>query len=427
MTNQLIVQNLSLKGYGLAKQNNTEYRIWNSLPGEIIEFESIKKKNTYIEGYAKQIISPSKYRIPNQDPAFLSTCPWQIMQFNYENQIKLELYKNLFSKSKKLKYSNFYLNNTQISHTRNQYNYRSKMEFSFYGNDNGIFLSFHKRGTKKGKIIVNGSTLASQAINYSAQKIIQWINTQNFQARDYKTLVIRSNEKNEAIAALFIREKLNFSNYPQLDKNLVGFQIYYSNPKSPASVPTELIQTMGISELSSKIGDIELRHGVHSFFQVNRNVFNLTLEKIESYIAHDDEIIDYYSGVGSISLPLHRKYKSCILIEENPEAIHFAKQNISQNSISNCIVNQGRSENFTDLITKDKVIFFDPPREGLHKNIIQTVLNKLPEKIIYLSCNPKTQLRDLELLSPKYKIEFIEYYNYFPGTPHLESLVILHR
>ncbi|MFZ2189463.1 MAG: methyltransferase, partial [Candidatus Magasanikiibacteriota bacterium] len=146
---------------------------------------------------------------------------------------------------------------------------------------------------------------------------------------------------------------------------------------------------------------------------------------IGKFLDKAKSVVDFYSGVGAIALPLHDKYKSAVLVESNEEAVEYAKENIILNKINNCEAQLSPAEKIVDLITKDKIIIFDPPRAGLHEDVVKQVLATLPERIIYLSCNLSTQARDIKLLSEKYQVKFLKLYNFFPRTPHVEGLCVL--
>ena len=151
------------------------------------------------------------------------------------------------------------------------------------------------------------------------------------------------------------------------------------------------------------------------------------MDEITNWLTGKDSVIDYYSGVGAIGLPLNGRYKKSVLVDDSREAYELACRNIYENNIANAEVRHSRSENITELIKKDGVIIFDPPRPGLHNKIISRVLEEKPRRIIYLSCNVASQAYDINLLKDIYTMKFIRLYNFFPRTPHIESLTVLDR
>jgi len=427
------IEKLVFGGQGLGHlENGQAVFVWNALPDEIVEIDIIKKKKDYREAIATNIIHTSPYRIDAYDDHFLSTSPWQIMHYdaeqNFKKDIAIETYKkiggNIFSTI-----------DPDIIFPEQQYDYRNKIEFSFCDknferdtDEEDISFAFFNRGGRS-RFPVQTSKLASPPINQTAHYILDWIQTEHIPKRSLKTLIIRSNQAGETISALFIKDELTFHTYPKLTDTMKGFQIYYSTHKSPASVPTKLLYSIGqdylIEEISSS--STKLKYGLLSFFQVHIPIFQKALEDIADYIPENADLIDFYSGVGSIGLPLADKCKTLTLVDNNEEAIHYATENIMLNTIDHAQAHCIPAEKITDIITAEKTIILDPPRAGLHSDVIKKLLQETPRTIIYLSCNISTQARDIALLSKKYSISFSRLYNFFPRTPHIEGLTILKK
>ncbi|MBP7992343.1 MAG: class I SAM-dependent RNA methyltransferase, partial [Candidatus Magasanikbacteria bacterium] len=205
------------------------------------------------------------------------------------------------------------------------------------------------------------------------------------------------------------------------------FYLYYSTHKSPASVPTELLYSEGQDYLIATILGTQLKFGLLSFFQINIPIFTEAVKDIAAFIGPKDSVLDFYSGVGAISLPLAKNRPRTILVESNPEAVEYAKQNIALNNLTNAEAHCMPAEKITELIDSDSTIIVDPPRAGLHDKVTLALLNKRPPRIVYLSCDLATQARDVQRLSESYKPIFIKLYNFFPRTPHIEGLVVLER
>jgi tRNA/tmRNA/rRNA uracil-C5-methylase (TrmA/RlmC/RlmD family) len=210
-----------------------------------------------------------------------------------------------------------------------------------------------------------------------------------------------------------------------LPSECLGFEIYFSTPKSPASVPTKLCLQQGQSFLLAELLGKKLKFGLLSFFQVNIPLFNLALDDIARFLDKDKELVDFYSGVGAIGLPLSGFCQKVHLVDNNEEAIAYARDNIALNKISNAEATCLPAEKITELITGDRIIIVDPPRAGMHKKVVEELLLKKPPRIIYLSCNLSTQARDIELLQESYDLKLVKLYNFFPRTPHIEALIVL--
>ena len=412
-------------GQGLARlEDGRVVFVWNALPGEQVEIEILKKKKDYLEAVATKIITPSPYRVDPIDDHFLSTSPWQMIDWEKENEWKVDMATETYSKIADLI---LHANKPEIAFDPNeQYGYRNKMEFSFTELEDGTkSLAFFQRGKKK-RIPITSPALASKEINETGQYILDWVNKHNIPMRSLKALIVRhAGEK--SIAALFIKDRLPFDDFPELTDTLIGFQLYYSTHKSPASVPTELMYSAGQDYLIQDILGTKLKFGLLSFFQINPPLFEMALKDIAAFLDPKVPVIDFYAGVGAIGLPLSHSREQTILVESNQEAVAYAKENIDINNLNGCEARCIPAEKMTEIISEDKMVILDPPRAGLHHKVISALRAKKPQRIIYLSCNISTQARDMRLLSSEYKISFLKLYNFFPRTPHIEGLVVLDR
>ncbi len=427
------IEKLIFGGQGLAHETQLKGNgepidrtifVWNALPGEEVEVLYIEKKKDLAEAVATKISNPSPDRIEPLDPHFLSISAWQMMKPEVEDHYKQSIAVETYGRN-----GGMILQNDPppvISDPTNYYGYRNKIEFSFYDDHGQIFLAFFGRGSHQ-KFPVEDCRLAEPAINATATKILDWINEVKIPVRSLKSLIIRGNGTGDTIAALFIKDKLEFTNFPQTTQTFLGFHLYYSTHKSPASVPTELLYSTGQDYLIADILGTKLKFGLLSFFQINIPIFTEAVKDIAAFIGPKDSVIDFYSGVGAISLPLAKNRPRTILVESNPEAVEYAKQNIALNGLTNAEAHCLLAEKMTEIIDSESTIIVDPPRAGLHDKVTLALLNKKPPRIIYLSCDLATQARDVQRLSECYKPVFIKLYNFFPRTPHIEGLVVLER
>ncbi len=422
MKTTLKIEKMVNGGQGLGRTDEGKAAfVWNALPGETVEVEILDNKKTHLEGIATTILTPAKERIAPLEGTFLSTSPWQMMNFETENYWKRAIAAEQYSKIGDLILAPESL---KIATDGVEYGYRNKMEFSFTEVDGVIHLAFFERG-KRIKVAVEDSKLASSEINATAKMLLNWINTVKIPLRSLKAMILRSNPKGETIAGLFIKDKLTFTEYPALNSPLVGFQLYYSTHKSPASVPTELLYSAGQNYLITDIFGTSLKYGIFSFFQINQPVFETALKDIGAFLDPKIPVVDYYSGVGAISLPLSLNRSATTLVDNNTEAIEYAHENISLNKLKNVIAECAPAEKLTQFITPDSMIILDPPRAGLHMDVVKMLLQKRPKRIIYMSCDIATHARDLRLLGQNYSLAYLQLYNFFPRTPHIEGLAVL--
>lgn len=413
-TEEVTIEKLVFGGQGLGTQaDGRKVFVWNALPGETVRARVIRKKKSYVEAIAEEVVKPSPERIAPEESNYLATSPWQIMTYKAENEYKKSITEELFTREKVL------VPSFGLKAPESEWYYRNKMEYSFWGDDDGLHLALHMRGSH-GKQIVTGSKLALPAIDAAANAICAQLNTLGARAGDLKTIVVRANQKGEAVAALFT--KLDKFKELELTPGLKGLRVYHSNPKSPASVPTRLLYELGDVILEDDLLGKPFVYDVDSFFQVNIPIFEEALASIKQHI-DESEITDMYAGVGSIGLSIAAE--KATLVELDPATVRMASENAAHADDMVVSVVETSTEKALEYITGDSPVIFDPPRAGLHPKVVERILEAKPPKIIYLSCNPSTQARDLAALQDDYAVEFFEAYNFFPRTPHIETLAVM--
>ncbi len=396
--------------------------VWNALPEEEVAWEIIKRKRGYREGVAREIILSSSLRVPSRETHFLSCSPWQILtpegEEFWKKAIARETYAHIggFSPREPL----------ALEGDGRLFGYRNKMEFSFTENERGeLSLAFFARGSNY-RVPIEGCALAMPEINACALEAVRRLQAERIPVRSLKTLVVRANQKGVVCAALFVKDTLKEFSRVMKGLAIAGAQIYYSDPRSPASRPDELLFSEGANELQESVAGARLSYGALGFFQVNTPVFERVIEDMRFFVK-GEHIVDYYSGAGAIGLALQGEWKSCVMVEENKEAVEYAQRNIARNNALHCAATASPSEKMRELIAQDKVIIFDPPRAGLHPKIIARILEIKPKRIVYLSCNPSTHARDIKSIASAYRVAFLKLYNFFPRTAHIEALAVLER
>lgn len=401
-------------GQGLAElADGRKVFVWNALPGENVRARIIKKKHSYCEAIAEEVIKSSNERSEPREGNYLATSPWQMMSFAAENKYKADIVRELFSHLK-VELPQF----GAVVHDDREWQYRNKMEYSFWGDDDGLHLALHRRGSH-GKEIVQGSALAMPAVDAAAQATLGELQGLNVRAGDLKTIIVRVSQNGDMVAALYT--KLKSMPELQLPGKLQGLRMYYSEPKSPASVPTKLLYENGDPGLQDEVLGKIYAYDVESFFQVNLPIYEKALQSIKAHCK--DDPVDMYAGVGSIGLGVAKEHVE--LVELDPYTAAMARVNASQRGDIKTEVIESSTEKALDLISGKQPVIFDPPRAGLHTKVLERCLDVQPPQIIYLSCNPATQARDIALLQQGYRVEAFEIYNFFPRTPHIETLAIL--
>ena len=388
--------------------------VWNALPGEVVQVRLFKQKHSYAEGIAEEIVKASPERTSPRDDHFLSTSPWQVLSFEAENTYKKQIVADIFQQAKVA------LPDFQLTTAGEQYEYRNKTEYGFWGDEDGLHLASYRRGSH-GKQIVSGSALNMPGIDSAANAICVQLEKLEVRAGDLKTIIVRSSQNHELVASVYVKRE----DFPTiaLPRELKGLRVYFSNPKSPASVRTRLLQEEGDVLLRDTLLGKQFIYDVDSFFQVNLPVYEQALEQIKQRNGPAD-IVDMYAGAGTIGLSVASG--SVRLVELDPSTAAMARQNAAISGLDTEVI-ETSTEKALEYITAAQPVIFDPPRAGLHDKVVERVLEALPPQVTYLSCNPVTQARDLARLLENYEIAYFEAFNFFPRTPHIETLAVLQR
>ncbi len=418
---EVVLQKIIYGGQTLGElEDGKKVFVWGALPGETATVQITKSKKNWAEGLAQSIANPSADRVEPKDPdSYLSTSPWQILNYQKENELKQELIIDQFAQHDiKLTLDNF-------SAPDEPYHYRNKVEFSFWWNKetDQLDLAFYIRGTHS-RQSVSGTSLVKKSISDAAEKIRDYLRVNKYQARDLKTLLIRCNQDDTVIAQLYVKEKDLKFKVTHTDFDIAGFSVYYSNPKSPASVITDTIMVSGAQTLSDSISGAHYSYAVNGFFQVSIPLYEEALEIMDTHIDHEAPLIDMYSGVGTIGLSLADEDQKLTLVEVDERCVTEARANAAKIKPDTDVI-LASSETALDYISCEATIIVDPPRAGLHEKVVNKLIEVKPHTVLYLSCNPATQARDIALLSSAYDITYAHGFNFFPRTPHIENLLVL--
>jgi 23S rRNA (uracil1939-C5)-methyltransferase len=413
MTVDVTIDKLVHGGQGLGTlPDGRKAFVWNALPGETVGVEIRRNKKSWAEGYATEVHVMSPDRVEPKEAEFLATSPWQILDFAAENRYKADIVRELFD-GEHIRLPDFHT----FSDGR-EWQYRNKMEYSFFGDDDGLHLALHARGTHR-KVTVQGSYLALPAIDEAGRALTATLQSAGIRAGDLKSVIIRTSGHG-TVANLYVKRKP----FPDctLPEGLDGLDIIYSDPRSPASVNSGVLRTLGDTGLTDTLLGRTFRYDAASFFQVNMPVFEEALREIIKQ-ADGQPAVDMYCGVGTIglSLPAGR----LTMVDIDPSNITYAEINAETRPETS--IYTASTEQVLDEIAPKTLIILDPPRAGLHTKIVQQLTEVRPPKIVYLSCNPATQARDIAALQGRYRIEHFNSYNFFPRTPHIETLAILER
>ncbi len=433
----LKIEKLVYKGYGLGFKNSIPFFVPYSVPEDLLDIEITRTKKDVSFGTIRKIKDESENRIKPECEVFgiCGGCDWLNIaykkQLEYKQQIIEEIYYKLQiekinriigSNEEKLYRNKSYFPITQIN---------GKPVIGMFARKSHKVI-FHKKCEIHPQIF---DKLISDFQKYlvASKTSIYNEKTGNGTARH---LGIRFSKTTNELLIIYITKtrKIPFSKqlvrmllekYP----NIVGI-VQNINPKQTNTILGEDEKLLfGRDFLYDKIGDFRFKLNYKSFFQINSIVSGKMYSFVRDNLEPGTNAIDAFCGVGTIGIFISEKAKQVIGIENNANAINDANKNAEMNNIANCEFLKGNVENVLPEIIKRNIdtIIFDPPRKGLDEKIIFS-LPRTIKKIIYISCNPATQNRDVEkFLEIGFHIKIMQPFDMFPQTYHIENVLILER
>ena len=458
-----IVPHISLTGIadkGKAVGRDSEgqvYFVEGGVPGDVVTVEVVKKKKGVPFAKVVEIEEASTERITPFCEHFdlCGGCKWQ--NLSYESQLihKEKSVQNAIQRIAKVEIDEW----QPILACAQEKFYRNKLEYSFssarWMTDEEIQsdkiiedkkgLGFNKSGTFDKVIDLNNCYLQASPSNEIRNWLRSYTSSEDFEYYNSRSkkgwlrnIMIRSTEKGEILILLSIAKEDKERRIALLDDMLKEFpaivSMFYvlSDKMNSTTIDLEYIHYYGDKILTEYLGDIAFHIGPKSFFQTNtpqaKNLYDIVKEYAD--FQGTENVYDLYTGLGSIALYVANDVKHVTGIEEVPEAIHYANINKELNKIENATFYVGDvkdilTDEFIEKHGKADTIITDPPRVGMHKEVVETLLKAEPNKIVYVSCNPATQARDLQLLSEKYKVSKIRPVDMFPHTHHIETVALL--
>ncbi len=392
---------------------------WGVLPGERARLRRLRRRGRDWLCLPEEILTPAQGRIPPREDHYLSCSPWQVFDYPLQVHWKQKLLGELFPTCPEV---TFY-RAPQLWH------YRNKMEFSFTEQHGRPVLAFHERWNPLGKMALpEGCALGRSALNRAAQAVAARLANRGVTAAQLKSLIVRCNRTEDTVVgAIYVTEPA----FPAEDirgPEFAGLAVIFSDPRSPASVMTRELACFGTTLLRESVAGLPLEYDVGSFFQVYPEMFDCAVEELQRRLGGAGRVVELYSGVGSIGLVLCRWARQVVAIESDAHAVELARHNAEALGAGNFLAVAGRAELAAEAyLAEADAVVLDPPRSGLHPRVVAALLRHGPPLILYLSCHPPRQARDVNLLAPAYRVAAVVGFDFYPQTPHTESLVVLER
>lgn len=394
---EVSITKLNHSGDGIGDINGKIIFIPKTIPGDIVEAKIIKEHKNYIEAMPTTYKELSQDRIEILCPYYQECGGCQLMGLSYQEQLKYKKDKviNILNK-----YANLNLNPT-IKES-NQYNYRNKITLQVQNGKIGLYtLNSHNL------IPINKCLLVSNNIN----NLINIIQDSTLNLTAISQIIIR--EANNQLMIQF-KGKINISTLIQeLSPHVTSL---YLNDK----------HLYGTKTITDTLGNYQFLISPSSFFQVNHNQTINLYNQIKTYLGkNNNEVLDLYCGTGTIGIYVSNYCKKITGIELNSSSVKDAHNNIKLNNLTNITIKQGDVGQLLQVKNTYDAIIVDPPRSGLDKKTKATLLQIKSPKLIYISCDPITLARDINILKEIYNIKDITLFDMFPNTYHVESVVLL--
>ena len=451
----LEIIDIAEEGKGVAKQDNLVYFIERAVPGDVVDVELMRKKKSFVEGKVTSVVKPSEYRV---DPfcehfGVCGGCKWQHMSYEAQLKFKEQYVGNQLSRIGKVDVSGM----EPILGSEGTKYYRNKLEFTFSNKrwltdlddvqpgDSMDALGFHVPGRFDKILAIDHCYLQQDPSNAIRNEVFEFAQANGISFYDLKfhegalrNLIIRTSSTGEVMVIVvfaypeegqvellmsFIQER-----FPDLTSLL-----YIINQKRNDTIFDQEIEVYaGRDFIYEEMEGLKFKVGPKSFYQTNSlqayELYKITREFAD--LKGDELVYDLYTGAGTIANFVAKSAREVVGVEYVPTAIEDAKINSAINEIANTKFYAG---DMKDVLTaefvaehgKPDVVITDPPRAGMHADVVNRILEMESDRVVYVSCNAATQARDLDMLQEKYTVERIKPVDMFPHTQHVENVVLL--
>lgn len=453
------IKKIAAEGKAIAYIDEKILFVPNTVPGDVVDVQVTRKRKSFLEGFVVKTHKLSELRTDPFCPHFgiCGGCKWQNLPYQMQLKFKQQEVTDNLERIGKVELQNIFpiIGSAQTTH------YRNKLEFTFcnkrfltreeINQQNDIerspALGFHVPGLFDKVVDIENCYLQGSPSNeirnfireFAQKNKLEFFDIRN-QEGFLRTLIIRTSSTGEVMVILAFfkedgpkREALLDALYRQFPQ--ITSLMYVINEKANDTLTDqEIIRYKGEDHIFEQMEGLKFKIGPKSFYQTNSaQAFNLYSRTRElAGLTGRENVYDLYTGTGTIANFVANRAAKVIGIEYVPEAIEDAKINSSLNGITNTTFYAGDmkdvlNEEFIARHGHPDVIITDPPRAGMHPDVVATILKAAPDRIVYVSCNSATQARDLHLMDNEYKVMAVQAVDMFPHTHHVENIVLLNK
>ena len=460
------ITGVAAEGKALVRINDIVTFVPNCVPGDIVDLQITKKKHSFMEAKVLRIVEPSKVRCEARCKHFgvCGGCKWQILPYAEQLKYKQQQIVDNLTRIGKIELPEI----SPILGSKHIYEYRNKLEFTCADRkwfpwevieaaggldkvDSTYGLGFHIPNCFDKVLDIETCHLMPPINNRIRNAVREYARAHGLTFYNEHThegllrnLILRNNHKGELMLVVSFGQKVNEAAMGLLEYLHTEFPeiislMYVENTKFNDTIGDLDVKTyFGQDHIMESMENLQFKVGPKSFYQTNTEQA-YELYKVAREFAFDQLqmtndklplVYDLYTGTGTIANFVARQASQVIGIEYVPEAIEDAKVNSKINGIENTLFFAGDmkdilNDDFVAQYGRPDVIITDPPRAGMHEDVVNVILNAAPQRIVYVSCNPATQARDLALLDAKYHVTKVQPVDMFPHTQHVENVVQL--
>lgn len=451
------IQGVAAEGKSIARVDDLVVFVPYGAPGDIVDIKLDKKKRSYAEAHIVNMVKPSERRVEPKCEHFgvCGGCKWQHIPYEDQLEYKRNQVVDALTRIAKVEHPEV----KPALGSQKIFAYRNKLEYTFSNKcwitfedlrsgkeiEDRNALGFHIPGAFDKVLDIKKCWLQDNLSNEIRLFIRQYTLSKGYSFYDIKaqegfmrTLMVRIASTGEIMLIVVFgrpdQEAIEdvmaavAERFPQITSLL-----YVVNQKVNDTIgDQEVVTYRGRDYINEEMEGLTFRIGPKSFYQTNsRQAYELyKVARSMARLKEDDLVYDLYTGTGTIANFVAKGVKKVIGIEYVPEAIEDAKLNSKLNGIDNTLFFAGDmkdvlTDSFINEHGRPDVMIIDPPRAGMHEDVVAVILNARPERIVYVSCNPATQARDLAMMDSLYKVEEVQPVDMFPHTHHIENVVRL--
>ena len=396
------------------------------LPGEIVDIRTVKEKSNYIEARTVKIILASEERLASRCPHYRACSPYQVLPYSRQIEIKkaqvLEILSSQVDRAGEV---------VDVVPSPKTWHYRNKVRLHVFWEGAKAGFAYNLPGKQDEFVKIQECFLISEPIGRLLADLREILDERAMPSLE-EVEVRESRAREELLLNVFWKSRPKTGDIDPLITGLASRHtlagiVCLFRTKTAYQETT----AWGKNYIEEEIGRTRFHIGARSFFQVNVDLLPTVIHDIIDLteLRAEDCIADFYCGLGTFGIALAPKVKCVYGIEAGAENIEFLKRNLALNQVRNFTICEGPSEEWIPgLLDKQMdAVLFDPPRKGLGPAILRSLKRRPAPKLIYLSCNPTTLARDLKELETGYKVKSLKVYDFFPQTPHIETLAILEK